>query len=125
AVRRRYCLSTCSLCQCPWITQYQADPALGRSLPIEDNLMTDPYVIIGGDAAGMSAASKLKREQPDADVIVFERDQHISYSACGMPYWIGGVIESYRQLVNLTPEVARARRGIDVRTFHEVIHIDP
>lgn len=87
--------------------------------------MTNPYVIIGGDAAGMSAASKLKREQPNAEVIVFERDRHISYSACGMPYWIGGVIESDRQLVILTPEVARKRRGIDVRTFHEVTRIDP
>lgn len=87
--------------------------------------MTAPYVIIGGDAAGMSAASKLKREQPDAEVIVFERDQHISYSACGIPYWIGGVIPSERQLVILTPEIARKRRNIDVRIYHEVTRIDP
>ncbi|RIK55937.1 MAG: hypothetical protein DCC57_04290 [Chloroflexi bacterium] len=87
--------------------------------------MTAPFVIIGGDAAGMSAAAKLKREQPDAEVIVFERGPHISYSACGMPYWIGGVIPSDRQLVILTPEVARKRRGIDVRIFHEVTRIDP
>jgi len=83
------------------------------------------YVIIGGDAAGMSAASKIKRELTDAEVIVFERGPYISYSACGMPYWIAGVIESDRKLVILTPERARERRGIDVRIGHEVMAIDP
>jgi len=87
--------------------------------------MPQPYVIIGGDAAGMSAASKIKREQPDAETIVFERGQHISYSACGMPYWIAGVIESDRKLIVLTPERAREKRGIDVRIGHEVTAIDP
>lgn len=87
--------------------------------------MPQPYVIIGGDAAGMSAASKIKREQPDAEVIVFERGPYISYSACGMPYWIAGVIESDRNLIVLTPERARERRGIDVRIGHNVTAIDP
>ena len=87
--------------------------------------MDAPYVIIGGDAAGMSAASKIVREQPGANVIVFERFQHISYSACGMPYWIGGVIDSDRKLIVLTPEIARKKRGIDVRIHHEVTAIDP
>jgi NADPH-dependent 2,4-dienoyl-CoA reductase/sulfur reductase-like enzyme len=86
--------------------------------------MTNPFVIIGGDAAGMSAASKIKREQPDAHVIVFERSEHISYSACGMPYWIAGIVESDRHLVVLTPEAARTERGIDVRTGHTVTAID-
>ncbi|MEZ4613972.1 MAG: FAD-dependent oxidoreductase [Caldilineaceae bacterium] len=87
--------------------------------------MSHPYVIIGGDAAGMSAASKLKRELPDAAVLVFERSQHISFSACGIPYWIAGTVESDRQLMILTPERARERRGIDVRTGHEVVAIHP
>lgn len=91
--------------------------------------MDAPYVIIGGDAAGMSAASKIMREQVNAQaptkVIVFERSEHISYSACGMPYWIGGVIDSDRKLMVLTPEVARKKRGIDVRIHHEVIAIHP
>lgn len=87
--------------------------------------MSHPYVMIGGDAAGMSAASKIKREQPDTETIVFERGHYISYSACGMPYWIAGVIESDRKLIILTPERARERRGIDVRTGHEVTAIDP
>jgi NADPH-dependent 2,4-dienoyl-CoA reductase/sulfur reductase-like enzyme len=87
--------------------------------------MTYPYVIIGGDAAGMSTASKIKRELPDTHVLVFERGPHISYSACGIPYWLGGVVESDRRLVVLTPERARQRRGIDVRIHHEVTAIDP
>jgi CoA-dependent NAD(P)H sulfur oxidoreductase len=87
--------------------------------------MSHPYVIIGGDAAGMSAASKIKRQCPAAQVIVFERESYISYSACGMPYWIAGVVESDQALIVLTPEQARAQRGIDVRTGHEVIRIDP
>ena len=87
--------------------------------------MDVPYVIIGGDAAGMSAASKIMREQPSAQLIVFERSEHISYSACGMPYYIGGVIDTDRKLMVLTPEIARKKRGIDVRIHHEVIAIDP
>lgn len=85
----------------------------------------NPYIIIGGDAAGMSAASKLKRELPDAEVIVLERSPHISYSACGMPYWIGGTIDSDRKLMILTPDRVRERRNIDVRIGHEVTAIDP
>jgi NADPH-dependent 2,4-dienoyl-CoA reductase/sulfur reductase-like enzyme len=87
--------------------------------------MPAPYVVIGGDGAGMSAASKIMREQPSATVTVFERSQHISYSACGMPYWIGGVVDSDRDLMVLTPAVARKKRGIDVRIRHEVIAIEP
>ncbi len=86
--------------------------------------MSQPFVIIGGDAAGMSAASKIKRDLPDADVIVFERGQVISYSACGMPYWIAGTVASDQQLIVLTPERARRKRGIDVRIGHEVLAID-
>jgi NADPH-dependent 2,4-dienoyl-CoA reductase/sulfur reductase-like enzyme len=103
--------------------------AMAETTKIENTMVEKtkvaPYVIIGGDGAGMSAASKIMREQADAHVIVFERSQHISYSACGMPYWIGGVVASDRKLIVLTPEVARKKRGIDVRIHHEVIAIDP
>ncbi len=87
--------------------------------------MTTTAVIIGGDAAGMSAASKIKRELQDAEVIVFEKTQTISYSACGMPYWIGGTIQEEDDLLVMTPETAREKRGIDVRLGHEAIAIDP
>lgn len=87
--------------------------------------MEQPIVIIGGDAAGMSAASKLMRERPRANVIVFERGEYISYSACGMPYWIAGIVPTAESLVVMTPAEARDKRHIDVRTRHEVTAIDP
>ncbi len=86
--------------------------------------MTKKFVIIGGDAAGMSAASKIRRMQPESEVIVFEKGPHISFAACGMPYWIGGVIEDGRKLQVLTPEIARDKRNLDVRIGHEVVKID-
>lgn len=82
-------------------------------------------IIIGGDAAGMTAASKVRREQPDREIIVFERGNHTSYSACGMPYYIGGQVESEEQLIARKPEVFRQKQNIDVRIRHEVIEIDP
>jgi len=87
--------------------------------------MSKKYVIIGGDAAGMSAASKIRRMQPDSELVVFEKGPHISFAACGMPYWISGVIEDGSKLQVLTPEIAREKRGIDVRVGHEVTKIEP
>lgn len=55
-------------------------------------------VVIGGDAAGMSAASQVKRQKPDWDVIVFERGKYISYAACGIPYYIEGAVNSLEEL---------------------------
>ncbi|MCF7825054.1 MAG: CoA-disulfide reductase [Candidatus Marinimicrobia bacterium] len=86
--------------------------------------MKKKYVIIGGDAAGMSAASKIRRLEPESEMIVFEKGQHISFAACGIPYWISGVIESMSKLEVLTPEDARKKRGIDIRVGHEVLKID-
>jgi NADPH-dependent 2,4-dienoyl-CoA reductase/sulfur reductase-like enzyme len=81
-------------------------------------------VVIGGDAAGMSAASQArKRRGDDLDVVVFERGHFTSYSACGIPYWIGGLVEDHEALVARTPEEHR-RAGIDVRVRHEVVGID-
>lgn len=85
---------------------------------------TAPIIVIGGDAAGMSAASAIKRRHPNGHVIVFERSPHISYSMCGMPYWIGGVVQSADELVALTVDRARDERGIDVRLHHDVVAID-
>jgi NADPH-dependent 2,4-dienoyl-CoA reductase/sulfur reductase-like enzyme len=82
-------------------------------------------VIIGGDAAGMSAASKIRREQPDREILVLERTPHTSYSACGMPYYIGGLIDDVQSLVARSPEKFREEYAIDVRTGHEVVEIDP
>ena len=82
--------------------------------------------IIGGDAAGMSAASQALRRDPDLDVVAFERTPYTSYSACGIPYWIGKDLSHERgsaPLIVRSPEKHR-ERGIDVRTRTEVIGID-
>ncbi len=81
-------------------------------------------VVIGGDAAGMTAASKVRREQPEREIIVFERGNHTSYAACGMPYYIGGQVESAEHLIARKPEIFREEHNIDVRIRHEVTEID-
>ncbi|QLD84829.1 FAD-dependent oxidoreductase [Natronomonas halophila] len=83
------------------------------------------FVVIGGDAAGMSAASKAKRDDPDLDVVVFEKGEWVSYGACGLPYYIKGEIQTLEELVSVTPEEFREERDIDLRTGHEVVAIDP
>ncbi|MFB6140816.1 MAG: FAD-dependent oxidoreductase [Halosimplex sp.] len=86
--------------------------------------MNDTFVVVGGDAAGLSAASKAKREDPELDVVVFERGQWVSYAACGMPYYVKGAVEDLEDLVAVTPEQLREERDIDLRTGHEVVGID-
>ena len=82
-------------------------------------------VVIGGVAAGMSAASQAKRRMPDAEVIALERGPYVSYGACGMPYNIEDPQRAIDDLVVITAEEFRHVRGIDVRTRHEVRAIDP
>jgi NADPH-dependent 2,4-dienoyl-CoA reductase/sulfur reductase-like enzyme len=80
-------------------------------------------VVIGGNAAGGSAASQAKKRRPDLDVVMFERGRATSYSSCGVPYWISGAVESESALIARTPERHRAN-GIDVRLHTEVVGID-
>jgi NADPH-dependent 2,4-dienoyl-CoA reductase/sulfur reductase-like enzyme len=80
-------------------------------------------VVIGAVAAGTTAAAKAKRTNPDLKVILLERDSHISYGACGLPYFIGGMIPSADALIARTPAEFR-QRGVDVRTQHRVLEID-
>ncbi|MFC8711255.1 FAD-dependent oxidoreductase [Streptomyces sp. NPDC057197] len=82
-------------------------------------------VVIGGDAAGMSAASQARRLRgPDElEIVAFERGHFSSYSACGIPYWVSGDVEERDQLIARTPEEHRAR-GIDLRMRTEVTEID-
>lgn len=82
-------------------------------------------VIVGGDAAGMSAAAKIRRVQPERDILVLEKTEHTSYSACGIPYYIGGLIDEFEQLIARTPETFRKKYSIDVRAQHEVLEIYP
>src|SRR4051812_26047682 len=80
-------------------------------------------VVIGGDAAGGSAASQARKRQRDLDVVMFERGRATSYSACGIPYWISGAVEDEASLIARTPAQHRAA-GIDVRIRTEVVGID-
>ncbi len=82
-------------------------------------------VVVGGGAAGMSAASVAKRRDPELEVVVLEQGKHVSFSACGMPYWAGGIVEGGQdRLVVLSPEDAR-ERGLDVRLQTEALDVDP
>jgi NADPH-dependent 2,4-dienoyl-CoA reductase/sulfur reductase-like enzyme len=85
--------------------------------------MTRRLVVIGGDAAGGSAASQARKRCPDLDVVMFERGRATSYSACGIPYWISGAVTDEASLIARTPEQHRAA-GIDVRMRTEVTGID-
>ncbi len=87
--------------------------------------MAKRLVIIGGDAAGMSAATQVRRMKTVAEleIVAFERSTRTSYAACGLPYLVGGLVDSPASLVARTPEQHRAK-GIDVRTRHEVAAID-
>src|SRR5918998_3078941 len=85
--------------------------------------MSERLVVIGGDAAGGSAASQAKKRQPDLDVVMFERGRATSYSACGIPYWISGAVDDEASLIARTPDQHRAA-GIDVRIRTEVVGID-
>jgi NADPH-dependent 2,4-dienoyl-CoA reductase/sulfur reductase-like enzyme len=81
-------------------------------------------LVVGGVAAGMSAASQIRRRHPETRVTVFERGDYISYGACGMPYNIEDPEREIDDLVVLTAEHARKKRGIDLRLRHEAKELD-
>ena len=81
-------------------------------------------VIIGGVAGGMSAATRARRLDANAEIIVLEKSGHVSYANCGLPYYVGGVIEEEKDLLLQTPESLHARFRLDVRISSEVIAIN-
>lgn len=81
-------------------------------------------IIIGGVAGGMSAATRLRRLLEHAEIVVLERGGHVSFANCGLPYYLGGIIEDREDLLLQTPESLRARFNLDVRVHREVIAID-
>jgi len=81
-------------------------------------------VIIGGVAGGMSAATRMRRLDGDAEIIVLEKSGYVSYANCGLPYYVGGVIEEESDLLLQTPESLHARFRLDVRVANEVIAIN-
>ncbi len=82
-------------------------------------------VIIGGVAGGMSAATRMRRLDADAEIIVIEKSGHVSYANCGLPYYVGGVIEEEDALLLQTPASLHARFRLDVRIASEVESINP
>ena len=82
-------------------------------------------VIIGGVAGGATAAARLRRLNETAEIVVFERSGYVSYANCGLPYYIGGVIEDPEALTLQTPESFFARFRVDMRVRHEVTAIHP
>lgn len=82
-------------------------------------------VIIGGVAGGATAAARLRRLDEQAEIVVLERTGYVSYANCGLPYYVGGVIQERSKLTLQTPESFRARFGIDVRVRHEAVAIHP
>lgn len=86
--------------------------------------MAERLVVIGGDAAGMAAASGARRRRDDLDIVAFERGPYTSYSACGIPYLVAGDVERVEDLVARTPDEFRQRQRIDARIGHEVMAVD-
>ncbi len=82
-------------------------------------------VIVGGVAGGMSAATRLRRLDEEAEIIVLERSGHVSYANCGLPYFVGGVIEDESALFLQTPASLHQRFRVDVRVLSEALSIDP
>lgn len=83
------------------------------------------YIIIGAVAGGASTAARLRRLDEHAEIIMFEKGEHVSYANCGLPYYIGNVIKERNKLLIQTAASFKERFNIDVRTMTEVINIDP
>lgn len=82
-------------------------------------------LVVGGVAGGASAAARLRRLDENAEIILFEKGEYISFANCGLPYYIGDVIKDREKLIVVTPEAMAKRFKIDVRTNNEVIKINP
>ena len=82
-------------------------------------------VIVGGVAGGATAAARIRRLDEQAEIVVFERSGYISYANCGLPYYIGGVIEDAGELTLQTPESFFTRFRVQIKVLHEVTAIHP
>jgi NADPH-dependent 2,4-dienoyl-CoA reductase/sulfur reductase-like enzyme len=86
--------------------------------------VAERLVVIGGDAGGMAAAMQARRRQPYLEIVAIEKGAWTSYSACGIPYLVGGDVTALDQLVARSPEEFREQHRIDVRLHHEAVGID-
>ena len=88
------------------------------------NKLKYDVVVIGGVAAGTSAAAAIKRSKPDMSVCIFQKEPYISYGGCGLPYSISGEVKSPEAVIGFTPEVFKEKKGADVFVNHEVYKVD-
>src|SRR4029453_16512406 len=97
----------------------------GTTLAQGASMTRTRMVVVGGEGAGMSAASQARRRRPAEDlaIVAFERGPHTSYSACGLPYYASGMVGDWERLVVRTPEQF-AQQDIDARVRHQVEEID-
>lgn len=87
--------------------------------------MAEKLIVIGGTAAGLSAASRARKERPDMEIQVFEKSGFVSYGACGLPYFVGGIIDDANELVAIDAATLKSKRNISTWIHHEVTLIDP
>jgi len=100
-------------------------PVCPLSFPSNENsLMARRIVVIGGLAAGPSAASKAVRVNPDVEVILFEQGENVSYAICEIPYFIAGEVKK-EELIAYTPKTLKEKKGVNVRVWHHVEAINP
>src|SRR5690606_36036019 len=86
--------------------------------------MSRKVVIIGGVAGGATAAARIRRLDEHAEIIMFEKGPHVSFSNCSLPFHLSGIVEESDDLVLLTPSTFKKRYNIEARVNNEVIHID-
>ncbi|MEA4869028.1 MAG: FAD-dependent oxidoreductase [Christensenella sp.] len=82
-------------------------------------------IVVGAVAAGTSAAAKARRNTEDAEITIYEKDSIISYSGCGMPYFLGGEVDRAEELTPRDPAFFRSKYNVEIKTRHEVLSIDP
>jgi len=85
----------------------------------------EQLVVIGGVAAGMSAASRARKLNPQMEIIVLEKGRHVSVGLCGLPYYLSGEVSDWKELIAYDADFFREKRGIDVRLEHEATAIEP
>ncbi|MCS4486793.1 CoA-disulfide reductase [Staphylococcus americanisciuri] len=81
-------------------------------------------IVVGAVAGGATSASQIRRLDPESDITVYEKDRHMSFANCGLPYYLGNIVSSRDQLLPMTPEKFKDKKNITVKLQHEVIAVD-
>ena len=86
--------------------------------------MSKKVVVIGGVAGGASTAARVRRLDEKAEIIMFEKGPHVSFSNCSLPFHLSGIVENSEKLLMMDPVQFKKKYNIDARVFQEVTHID-